>query len=124
MEEKERKLIELYIKEKKYIFFEDKKNEIDWPGICFITNLTEEFVTRFINKLDLDKILLINQFSEAFFLQHKNKLNWSYISFVQKLSDEFIMKNLKLLDTEMLLFNTYVSQEIKTKIIELEQLKK
>ena len=116
MENNEREIIRKYINEANYDYFIAQSNQIDWVGISGTINITEEFASKFIKFLDLEKILIINQFSEGFFLRHKSKLNWSSISFLQKLSDEFIIKNRKLIDTEMLMYNNYISDEIKLAI--------
>ena len=118
MENYEREKIKKHINEANYKYFETQSNQIDWISISSSINITEEFASKFIKFLDLEKILIINQFSEDFFLLHKNKLNWSSISFLQKLSDEFILKNVKLIDMEMLNYNNYISKEIKSRLLE------
>lgn len=98
----EQELIELANKEGwEYISYNEKLSEsfiekyIDELDIYFISayqKLSELFIESHINKLDIDLISKYQKLSESFIEKHFDKLNIMSISQYQKLSESFIEK--------------------------------
>ena len=85
---KSQKEIEQYIKS-----IDLKK--INWVKISYFRYLSESFIKKYENKLDLNLITIHQKLSESFIEEHGNKINWHDVSIYQKLSMPFIEKHIK-----------------------------
>jgi len=75
---------------KKPTSFTDK---FDWATISRL-KLSEQFIEKYKDKVDWNRISECQELSEKFIEKYKDKVNWYYISKHQKLSTEFIIKHM------------------------------
>ena len=106
---------------KKYSEKELEKNinlfdEHDWWRISFCQKLSEQFIEKYLNKIDLETVSECQVLSEKFIEKYSDKLDWIYISECQKLSEQFIKKHFDKINIKFLMINEKISKKVKNKI--------
>src|SRR5574344_2025871 len=82
------------IKDIEKFFDENIDNfKFGWNYISKKQKLSEKFIEKHYNKVDLNCILTYQILSESFIEKHYDKVNWNRISQHQKLSESFIEKH-------------------------------
>ena len=74
-------------------FIEKYINKVNWGCISQYQTLSEEFIEKHIDKVDWDWISIYQTLSESFIEKHSDKIHWGCISQYQTLSEEFIGKH-------------------------------
>src|SRR5574343_580588 len=96
----------------KKFFYENINNfVVDWFYISKHQKLSEEFIEKYIDKVNWDCISINQTLSEEFIGKHKDKVNWCYISTYQTLSEEFIEKYIDRVDWCCILQYQKLSEE-------------
>ena len=67
-------------------------NSSNWNNISSCQILTEEFITKYCNKLNWNNISQYQSLSESFLIQNENNIDWNFISEFQNLSPPFVLK--------------------------------
>ena len=76
-------------------FFDENINNfvVDWRYISKNQKLSEEFIEKYIDKVNWDCISINQKLSEEFIEKYIDKVNWHYISQFEKVSESFIKKH-------------------------------
>ena len=78
----------------KKFFYENINNfVVDWFYISKHQKLSEEFIEKYIDKVNWDCISINQKLSEEFIEKYIDKVNWHYISQFEILSKSFIKKH-------------------------------
>jgi hypothetical protein len=80
-------------------------SQTEWNWVSIYQVLSEEFIEKHLNKLDLFYVSAFQKLSEKFIEKHSDKLNWDNISKFQKLSEQFIKKHINKINIEVLMIN-------------------
>jgi hypothetical protein len=67
-------------------------NEYGWKGVSRESEMSEEFMDKYSDKLDWGRVSTYQTLSESFIEKHKNEVDWLGVSANQKLSESFIEK--------------------------------
>ena len=92
-------------------FISKYKNKLDWEFISEYQTLSEQFIDEHKNKVDWDYISKHQNLSEGFISKHKNRVNWDLISEYQTLSEQFISQYENKVSWEYILNNQNLSDE-------------
>ena len=87
------KIIEEIHNIKKFIDENINNFVVDWNYISKNQKLSEEFIEKYIDKVNWDCISINQKLSEEFIEKHYDKVNWHYISQFEKVSESFIKKH-------------------------------
>jgi hypothetical protein len=91
-------------------------NSYYWNHISTHTDISEDFIREFQDKLDWDSISQYQNLSESFMEEFKHKLDWYLISTFQKMSKDFIIKFTDELEPLGLIQNKYIDKDLARKI--------
>lgn len=94
------------INQKTIIKYKNKLPMSVWSIISLQTGLTQRFLEKCADKLELDKIdLSSTKLTESFMRKHKKLLNWDNISLSQRMSKKFMAEFMELLNVGFLCMN-------------------
>lgn len=65
---------------------------IKWDVILKYQNLSEDFIEKHIDKLDMVLILRYQQYSENFLLKYFHKINWNIVSYIMKIKNKQLLQ--------------------------------
>lgn len=71
-------------------FIREFKDKVDWHNISKCQTLSEDFIREFQNKVEWKNISFNQKLSEDFIREFKDKVDWKWISCKQKLSEDFV----------------------------------
>lgn len=85
-------------------YIRDNNETIDWITSSMYTQMTEDFIEEFQDKVHWANISYYqNNISEEFIIKFEDKIVWQYISQRRQLSNQFILKYIhKLKPTDLL----------------------
>ena len=70
----------------------DKFTFYHWSLLSCEYKLTERFIEKYIDKLNLTRLQIYQELSESFIDKHADKLDWDLLSQYQVLSDSLLFK--------------------------------
>jgi hypothetical protein len=80
--------------------YEHLYNDDCWRIISIKQILSEQFIEKYANKLNLFYILVNQKLSEDFLSKHIHKFNWKFMFTFKNFSEKFIIKNIDIIDLE------------------------
>ena len=97
-------------------FFDKNINnfKFDWNNISEYQKLSEEFIDKYIDKVNWSYISGYQKLSEEFIDKYIDKVNWYFISRYQKLSEDFIEKHIG----KVYWYNILMNQKLSESFIE------
>jgi len=105
------------IKNNKCIKFHIKvpnSRQVNIKTLDYTKRLSEEFIEKYKNKLNWEKICMYQKLSENFINKHRLYVYWKNISMCQKLSEQFIINNSKYVDWT----NIAIYQNVSSNLLE------
>ena len=105
--------------EDKFMYIKKSEN-IKWEEIDLKENMSEEFISEYIDKLNIVKISSYKYLSEEFMTEHKDLLDWRILTITQKLNNDFILLNMDVITDDMISvmsFTVFLSMEVLTKYV-------
>ena len=96
-------------------FIEKYIDKVDWHYISTYQTLSEEFIEKHIDKVDCSRISKYQTLSEEFIDKHSDNVIWYRISEYQKLSEEFIEKYIDKVEWDYIFQYQKLSKEFRQK---------